>query len=179
MGQWRNISTILDLCTRWKCVVSFTPRQIYYQGKSHRNPLYRRLGWHQRRENCLALTGHYYEAKCGISGACAPMWRVGCWNALPSPGVLGSRLSFSISQAILNPLEVSNPLFWCAPSESFIEFLKKAHTKFRLFVPLPQSPSPYDGMLFRIFPPYKLNCNLKIFLTRFVFHCLLLAALIC
>jgi hypothetical protein len=35
---------ILDLGTSWRLVVSFTPRSIYPQGKSHRYPLDRRLG---------------------------------------------------------------------------------------------------------------------------------------
>jgi hypothetical protein len=35
---------ILDLGTRWRLVVSFTPRQLYSQRKSLRYPLDRRLG---------------------------------------------------------------------------------------------------------------------------------------
>jgi len=35
---------ILDLGTRWKAVVSFTPRPLYPQGESHWYPLDRRLG---------------------------------------------------------------------------------------------------------------------------------------
>jgi len=35
---------ILDLSTRWRWVVSFTPRPLYPQGKSSRYPLHRRLG---------------------------------------------------------------------------------------------------------------------------------------
>jgi hypothetical protein len=35
---------ILDLCTRWRWVVSFTPRPTYPQGKSSWYPLDRRLG---------------------------------------------------------------------------------------------------------------------------------------
>jgi len=34
---------ILDLDTRWRWVVSFTPRPFYSQGKSPRYPLVRRL----------------------------------------------------------------------------------------------------------------------------------------
>jgi hypothetical protein len=36
---------ILDLSTRWKWVVSFTPWLLYPQGKSPWYPLDRRLGW--------------------------------------------------------------------------------------------------------------------------------------
>jgi hypothetical protein len=145
MGQWRNIFTILDLCTRWRWVVSFTPRQIYYQGNSPRNPLYRWLGWPQNRSGrcgeekiLLPLPGITVKpSRMLLVKVRAPLWRVGCWNALPSPGVLGSLLSFSIFQAILNTLEVSNPLFWCAPSESFIEFLKNSRTKFAFLFHFP------------------------------------------
>jgi hypothetical protein len=35
---------ILDLGTRWRWVVSFTPRSLYSQGKSPRYPVARRLG---------------------------------------------------------------------------------------------------------------------------------------
>jgi hypothetical protein len=40
---------ILDLGTRWKWVVSFTPRLLYFQGKSPWYPLDRRLGEPQSR----------------------------------------------------------------------------------------------------------------------------------
>jgi len=35
---------IFDLGTRWSWVVSFTPRQLYPEGRSPRYPLDRRLG---------------------------------------------------------------------------------------------------------------------------------------
>jgi hypothetical protein len=40
---------ILDLGTRWRWVVSFTPRPLYPQGKSPWHPLDRRLGGPQNR----------------------------------------------------------------------------------------------------------------------------------
>jgi hypothetical protein len=43
MGEWRYSFTILDLDTRWRWVVSFTPRPLYPQGISVRYPLVRRL----------------------------------------------------------------------------------------------------------------------------------------
>jgi hypothetical protein len=33
MMEWRYSSTILDLGTRWRWMVSFTPRLLYPQGK--------------------------------------------------------------------------------------------------------------------------------------------------
>jgi hypothetical protein len=36
MGEWRYSSTILDLGTAWRCVVSFTPRSLYSRGKIRR-----------------------------------------------------------------------------------------------------------------------------------------------
>jgi hypothetical protein len=42
-GEGRYSSTVIDLCTRWRCVVSFTPRPLSLQGKSPRYPLDRWL----------------------------------------------------------------------------------------------------------------------------------------
>jgi hypothetical protein len=51
--EWRYSSTILDLCTRWRIVVSFTPRPLYLKGESPRYPLGRRLGVpHSRYGRC-------------------------------------------------------------------------------------------------------------------------------
>jgi hypothetical protein len=47
MGEWRYTSTILDLGTTWRWVVSFTPLQLY-----PRYLLDRRLGGPQRRSGC-------------------------------------------------------------------------------------------------------------------------------
>jgi hypothetical protein len=44
MGEWRYSSTILDHGTRWRWVISFTPRLLYPWGKRPRYPLDRRLG---------------------------------------------------------------------------------------------------------------------------------------
>jgi hypothetical protein len=44
MVKWRYSSTILNLGTRWRWVVNFTPRPLYSQGKSPRYRLGRRLG---------------------------------------------------------------------------------------------------------------------------------------
>jgi hypothetical protein len=49
MGEYRYRSTILDLGTRWKWMISFTPRPLYSQGKSPLYPLDRRLGGSQSR----------------------------------------------------------------------------------------------------------------------------------
>jgi hypothetical protein len=64
MGEWRYNSTILDLSTGWRWLVSFTPRALYSRGKSPLYPLYRRLGGPQSRsghcgveKNLLQLPG--------------------------------------------------------------------------------------------------------------------------
>jgi hypothetical protein len=49
MGGGRIASRILNLCTRWRWVVSFTPRPLYLQGKGPWCPLDRRLGGPQSR----------------------------------------------------------------------------------------------------------------------------------
>jgi hypothetical protein len=48
-GSGGIASRILDLGTRWKWVVSFTPRPLYPKGKSPWYPLDRRLGGPQSR----------------------------------------------------------------------------------------------------------------------------------
>jgi hypothetical protein len=57
MEKWKYISTVLDLGTRQRRVVSFTPRPLYPWGKSPRYPLGRRLG------GLLKQYGHYGEEK--------------------------------------------------------------------------------------------------------------------
>jgi hypothetical protein len=49
MGEWRYSSNFLDLGTRWRRVVSFTPLPLYPRGKRLRYPLDRRLGRPQSR----------------------------------------------------------------------------------------------------------------------------------
>jgi hypothetical protein len=43
MGEWRCSSTILDLGTRWRRVVSFTPLPLYSQERAPQYTLARRL----------------------------------------------------------------------------------------------------------------------------------------
>jgi hypothetical protein len=57
MREWRYNSTILDLGTRWRRVVSFKPLLFYPQGKSPQYPLDGRLGGPQ------SLPGRYGEEK--------------------------------------------------------------------------------------------------------------------
>jgi hypothetical protein len=49
--------SFFDLGTRWRWMVSFTPRPLYLQGRSPRYPLDRRLGGPQSR------SGHGGEEK--------------------------------------------------------------------------------------------------------------------
>jgi hypothetical protein len=48
-GSGGIVQRILDLGTRWKWVVSFTPRPLYHQGESPWYPLDRKLGETQSR----------------------------------------------------------------------------------------------------------------------------------
>jgi hypothetical protein len=64
MRAWRYSSTILDLSTRWRWVVSFMHRPLYSQGMRARCPVDRRLGGLQSRvrycgedKNLLPLPG--------------------------------------------------------------------------------------------------------------------------
>jgi hypothetical protein len=49
MGEWRYSSTVLDLVTKWRWVVSFTPLPLYPGGNWRRYPLDRKLGGPQSR----------------------------------------------------------------------------------------------------------------------------------
>jgi hypothetical protein len=64
VGEWITSPLILNLCARWKWVVSFTPRTLYLWGKSLRYLLSTRQGGPQRRsgrfeeeKNLLSLLG--------------------------------------------------------------------------------------------------------------------------
>jgi hypothetical protein len=54
MGERRYSSNVLDLGSRWRWVVSFTPRPLYPRGRS---PWCRldRLGWPQSRSGCCGV----------------------------------------------------------------------------------------------------------------------------
>jgi hypothetical protein len=61
-GKWKYNSTILELGTRWRWLVSFMPPLLSFWGKSSRYPLHRRLGgpqtWsrlYRERNNFLPL----------------------------------------------------------------------------------------------------------------------------
>jgi hypothetical protein len=43
MEEWRHSSTIIDLSSRWRWVVSFMLQPLYILGKSPWYPMYRRL----------------------------------------------------------------------------------------------------------------------------------------
>jgi hypothetical protein len=62
-SQWRYSSTILDLGTRRRRVVSFTLRPLCSQGKELRCPLVRRLSGHEIR-----------SGRCGVQKISYPFW---------------------------------------------------------------------------------------------------------
>jgi hypothetical protein len=55
MGEWRYSSTILDLGTRWRRVVSFTSRPLYPRGKRPQYPLDRKLVGPQSWSGCYGV----------------------------------------------------------------------------------------------------------------------------
>jgi hypothetical protein len=96
MEEWRYSSTILDLGTRWKWVVSFTTRSLYPRGKS---PLYRlnmRLGGPRSRSGC-----------CGVEKMFLPLAGIEPWpfsSSLPRPRcLLLSRISWIRQLRSWNP----------------------------------------------------------------------------
>jgi hypothetical protein len=84
---------ILDLGTRWRWVVSFTPRPLYPQGKSHWYPLDRKLGEPQSRsgralKNTKINETWFYHlfcmvVKCGILLHVdqSPSWEANSYSA--------------------------------------------------------------------------------------------------
>jgi hypothetical protein len=55
MGERRYSSTVLELCTRWRWVISFTPCPLYPQGNIPRCPLDRMLDGPQSRFGCCRV----------------------------------------------------------------------------------------------------------------------------
>jgi hypothetical protein len=68
MGEWRYSSTILDLDTKWKWVVSFMLRPLYRRGKNPRYPLDRKLGVVQSR-----------SGRCGVQKNLLPLPEIESW----------------------------------------------------------------------------------------------------
>jgi hypothetical protein len=66
MGKWKYTSTVLDLGTKQRRVVSFKPRSLYPWGKSPRYPLGRRLGGPQRKYGRYGQEKSQYEQLVGI-----------------------------------------------------------------------------------------------------------------
>jgi hypothetical protein len=60
--RWKYISTILDLGTRWRQVVSFMPRPLYPWGNCHQCPLDRRLDRPQSQSWCYGEEKHFASA---------------------------------------------------------------------------------------------------------------------
>jgi hypothetical protein len=55
IGEWRYSLTILDLGTRWKCVVSFVPQLLHSWERSPPYPLDMRLGVPQSQSGCCGV----------------------------------------------------------------------------------------------------------------------------
>jgi hypothetical protein len=73
MGEWSYRSTILDLSTILRWVVSFTPLLLYPWGKNPQYPMDRRLGRPQGQSGC-----------CGKEKYLA-LLRIKHWSSSQSP----------------------------------------------------------------------------------------------
>jgi hypothetical protein len=60
-GEWRYSSTVIDLGTRWRWVVRFTPRPLYSRRKSH---WYRLAGWEVPRAGLDAVEKRNISCSC-------------------------------------------------------------------------------------------------------------------
>jgi hypothetical protein len=74
MGEWRYSSTFLDLGTRWRWVVSFTPLPLYPRGKSSRYPLDRRLGGPESVSTCIYIEYCIEHLHCIIKSGWLLKW---------------------------------------------------------------------------------------------------------
>jgi hypothetical protein len=116
-GEWRYSSTILDLGTGWRRVVSFTPRPLYPEGKSPRYTLCSRLAGLPR-----------HSGRCGEKKSLAS---VGNWTpafqlvarrytdwAIPTP-----HMSYHNSDKILFVAMVGGPVASLSPSSEGLWWL--------------------------------------------------------
>jgi hypothetical protein len=84
MTQWRYSSTIRDLNTRWRWLVSFTPWPLYPRGKSSRYRLDRRLGGPQSRSECCGEEKNLVPARIRTAAVQFVARRYSDW-AIPVP----------------------------------------------------------------------------------------------
>jgi hypothetical protein len=68
MGKWRCTLTFMDLGTRWRWVVSFTPRTHHFRRKNRPYPLYRRLDGYQNRSGNGAKQTNFLPCRKSSSG---------------------------------------------------------------------------------------------------------------
>jgi hypothetical protein len=99
MREWRHSSTILDLGTRWRWVVSFTPRPVYSRGNSPRYPLDRRLGRPQ------SWFGH-----CGVETNVLSLPGIEPRPCNPYPSLYRLSYSGSIQHSRRNLIEIRSAL---------------------------------------------------------------------
>jgi hypothetical protein len=80
-GEYRYSTKILDLGTRWKWVVSFTPRPLHPWGKSPNYPLERRLGVPQSRSGrCGVKKNHFSLPGTELRWSSLSLYRLGYKN---------------------------------------------------------------------------------------------------
>jgi hypothetical protein len=82
IGEWRYSSTIFDLGTKWRWVVSFVLLLLYPSGSSPRYPLDRRLGGPQNRSE-----RNQRKKKLAPAGNRTPAVRRYCYTGFPLPDV--------------------------------------------------------------------------------------------
>jgi hypothetical protein len=97
--EWRYSSTILDVGTRWRRTVSFTPLPLYLRGKSLRYLSDRRLGGPH------SLSGHCGVEKTGLlagnqTPAIKPVARRYTVGTISAPSMAGVKYYLSDGRAI-------------------------------------------------------------------------------
>jgi hypothetical protein len=95
MAEWKYSSAILDLGTRWRSMVSFTPQPLYSWGRSSRHPLYRSLDEPQSP-----------SGRCGVEKNLLPLLGIGPRPSSPYLIAIPTELSHSFKiyfSIILHP----------------------------------------------------------------------------
>jgi hypothetical protein len=101
MGEWKYSSSILDLGTRWRWVVSFTARPLYPRGEDPQYPLDIRRGGPQSRYRRRGV--EKISCSCRQSNLCRPTLSPSL-HRLSYPGSIVYRLHIALKFVTAVPL---------------------------------------------------------------------------
>jgi hypothetical protein len=118
IGEWRYSSTIPDLGTRWRWVVSVMPRPLYPWGKSPLYPLDRRLGGPQSWSGCYGEEKNLAPAR-NRTLAVQPVARCYINWAIPAPQPMHENFKMKCTYQVV---KIQFPLVCCNIPATYVEF---------------------------------------------------------